>query len=260
MSTDSANLRYPFRLDGQLALVTGGFSGLGLGIARCLAAQGAQVVITTRRPEVHSESIDSLGATAYIVIADVTSSADRNRLYTEIKNQFSRPVSILVNNAGNHMKKPASEVSDEDFHNLMNTHLNTSFALARDLAPQMREAGHGSIVNLASMASYLGLPGIVGYTCAKTAVVGLTRSLAAEWAKDGIRVNAVAPGWISSPMTEAALGADPARKTKVIGRIMTGEMGHAEDVGWAVAYLCSPAARYITGTVLPVDGGASVGF
>jgi len=113
---------------------------------------------------------------------------------------------------------------------------------------------------IASMASYMGVPKIVAYTAAKCAVVGLTRALAAEWSVDNIRVNAIAPGWISTPMTDKAFNNDPERMNKVLGRTPMNKFGDPDDIGQAVVYLCSPASKFVTGTLFPVDGGAQIGF
>ncbi len=251
---------HPFSLQNELAIVTGGGTGLGLGISKSLAAQGARVVITGRRAEVLEAAAKEIGPGTLAVQADVTVAADRVRLLETVRTTCGRQAGILVNNAGVHLKKPAESVTDEEFASVVQTHLHASFALSRDISGEMRAQKHGVILMIASMASYMGLPSVVGYTCGKSGVVGLTRSLASEWSKDGVRVNAIAPGWIFSDMSSKALDADPARKAKVLGRIMTGKMGEPQDIGWTAAFLCSPAAQYITAAVIPVDGGASVGF
>jgi gluconate 5-dehydrogenase len=118
----------------------------------------------------------------------------------------------------------------------------------------------GSVLFISSMAALMGIPSVVAYSAAKSAYLGIVRSLATEWGPHGVRVNAIAPGWISSPMLEQALAGDPARKAKILGRISLGGFGAPEDIGHAVVYLSSPAAAYITGVVLPVDGGAAESF
>jgi gluconate 5-dehydrogenase len=124
----------------------------------------------------------------------------------------------------------------------------------------VRSEPGGAILNIASMAAILGIPSVVAYSAAKSAILGVTRSLAAELASQQIRVNAIAPGWIHSEMLDQALLGDPERMAKVRSRIMLGDLGQPEDIGWAAVYLCSPAARYVTGVCLPVDGGGSIGF
>jgi gluconate 5-dehydrogenase len=170
------------------------------------------------------------------------------------------PVTILINNAGIHLKKPAEQTTDEEFAGVLQTHVFGAFALTREVGRRMIQRRSGSILFIASMASFMGVPNIVAYTTAKTACVGLVRSLATEWGPHGVRVNAIAPGWIDSDMLEQALSGDPGRRTKILNRTPLGHFGKSDDIGWAAVYLASPAARFVTGVVLPVDGGASESF
>jgi gluconate 5-dehydrogenase len=250
----------PFQLQNDIALVTGGGTGIGLAIATALSQAGAQVCITGRREELLKSAVESIGENASYIAADITCPEDRDAILTHIKETHGAPVSILVNNAGQHHKAPALEVSDADFDALLDTHVKAGFALARDTAPAMLENGKGSIIFLASMTSFMGMPSVIGYTAAKTAVLGLTRALASEWSAQGVRVNAIAPGWISTPMTDKALGSDPQRKAKVLSRTPMQTMGKPEDIALAAVYLSSPAAAFVTGQCLAIDGGASIGF
>jgi len=256
------NESLPFSLRHDVALVTGGGTGIGLGIATALVQAGAKVILTGRRAPVLEQACDGLGGreVCRVVVGDVTQPKDRAAMLAEAEASFGQPLSILVNNAGNHLKQPAVDIQEEAFQGVMSTHVNAGFALSCEAQPQMLKAGRGSIVFLASMATFMGVPQVSVYTAAKCAVAGLTRSLAAEWSGQKIRVNAVAPGWIESPMLCKALDGDPARKAKILGRTPMGSFGQPDDVGQAVVYLCSPAARFVTGVVLPVDGGASIGF
>jgi gluconate 5-dehydrogenase len=165
-----------------------------------------------------------------------------------------------VNNAGNNLKKDAVHTTEEEFLNVMHTHVTGAFALSRRLIPAMKEHRKGNILFMASMASLMGLPRVIAYSAAKNAYVGMVRSLSTELSMDGIRVNAIAPGWIVSDMTRKALDSDPERKERVLRRTPMGRMGDPSDIAWAAVYLCSPAARFVTGVLLPVDGGASIGF
>ncbi|MGJ8640970.1 MAG: SDR family NAD(P)-dependent oxidoreductase [Opitutaceae bacterium] len=257
MTTQTAD---HFQLKGEVALITGGGSGIGFAMAKAFIDAGAQVCIAGRREDVLEQALSQLGATATSFAGDVTNAVDRANLLSHVQQVFDAPVSVLINNAGQNVKKPALEVSDEDFDALLDTHVKAGFALSRDVAPAMIEAGKGSIIFLASMASFMGVPNIIGYTAAKTAVLGLTRGLSAEWSAQGIRVNAIAPGWIHSPMTDKAFEGDPERKAKVLGRTPMNQMGQPKDIAQAAVYLCSPAAKFITGQCLNVDGGASIGF
>ena len=249
-----------FSLVGKSAIVTGGGTGIGLGVTKSIIEAGGKVLITGRREEKLKEVSDELGSNCVYFSGDMTSPADRERLVSEAENLLGSSLSFLINNAGNHLKKAAAEVSDDEFQNVMNIHVNASFALSRDFYPSMLKNGGGSIVMVASMTSYMGIPKIVAYTAAKCAVVGLTRGLAAEWSPDNIRVNAIAPGWISTPMTDKAFAGDPERMNKVISRTPMKKFGDPEDIGQAVVYLCSPASKFVTGTLFPVDGGAQIGF
>lgn len=249
----------PFSLTGQTAIVTGGGTGLGLGITRCLAQAGARVVITGRRPEVLQDAAAQLGDAVVPVVLDVTDTALLPDFVRDVETKVGAP-SILVNNAGVHVKKPALEMTDEDFDSVLRTHLTGAFALTRAVAPGMLAQGRGSLVFVSSMTAYMGMPLVTGYATAKTGVIGMVRTLSAEFAPKGVRVNAVAPGWIDTPMLRKAISADAERERKIRGRIQIEGFGAPEDVGWAVVYLCSEAARYVTGVILPIDGGGHASF
>ncbi|HML24294.1 MAG TPA: SDR family oxidoreductase, partial [Aggregatilinea sp.] len=169
-------------------------------------------------------------------------------------------ISILVNNAGIHLKKPVEDTTPAELQTVLDTHVMGAFALSRALIPSMKRRQHGHILFIASMASLMGLPQVVAYAAAKTAILGLMRTMAVELAPAGIRVNAIAPGWIESPMMRGALDSDPARKERVLSRTPMNAFGQPEDVGWAAVYLSAPAARFVTGTLLTVDGGISIGL
>lgn len=249
----------PFSLNGQLAIVTGGGTGLGLGIARCLIQAGARVIITGRREDVLSEAALTLGSSTVPMVYDVTDTKAAPAFAKAVISQHGVP-DILVNNAGIHVKKPALEMTDEDFDNVLRTHLSGAFALTRAVAPAMLERGSGSLVFISSMTAYMGMPLVAGYSTAKSGVVGLVRTLSSEFAPKGVRVNAIAPGWIDTPMLQRAIEADAERARKIRGRIQMEGFGSPDDVGLAAVYLSSPAARYVTGVILPVDGGGHASF
>jgi gluconate 5-dehydrogenase len=250
---------YPFRLDGQRALITGGSAGLGFAIAEAMTTAGAGVTITGRREAALRRACDQLGSQARYIVHDVTDLALVPHLVRDVEDRFG-PLDILVNNAGNHLKKPAVETSDAEFAQVITTHLFGSYALSRECGRRMMERGRGSIILILSMAALFGIPQVSAYTAAKSALLGLTRSLATEFSPRGVRVNAIAPGWIETAMTRHAHQNDPARTVRVLERTPLGRMGEPEDVGYAAVYLSSPAARFVTGIVLPVDGGVSIGF
>ncbi|MEM0966308.1 MAG: SDR family oxidoreductase [Verrucomicrobiota bacterium] len=245
----------PFTLEGETALITGGGSGLGYGMAECFVHSGAKVVIVGRNETTLSEAVDGLGNRASYLVHDVT---DLGRADTLI--QEAGDVSILINNAGVHLKKPAHETTPEKFAAVMQTHVSAAQALTRAALPAMLERHHGNILFTASMSAIIGMPSVTAYSAAKSALVGMTRSLTAEVAKDGIRVNAIAPGWIETPMLRKAIGGDTERTNKILSRTPMERFGDPSDIGWAAVYLCSPAARFVSGVLLPVDGGAAIGF
>lgn len=249
----------PFLLDGALALITGGGSGLGLAMAKCMAAAGARVVLAGRGEEKLKQAAAQIGGQAGYVTHDVTDLPATPGLVEKVTRRFG-PISILVNNAGIHLKKAATETTDEEFLQVLTTHVLGAHALSRAVAPGMMERGNGSILFIASMASLIGIPKVVAYSAAKSAYLGMVRALATELSPRGVRVNAIAPGWIETAITRAAMQGDPARREKVLGRTPMGRFGEADDVGMAAVYLCSPAAKFVTGVVLPVDGGVSIGF
>lgn len=248
-----------FDLTGQTALITGGGTGLGLGMARCLLAAGACVVLVGRRKEELDKACAALGANAFGLPGDVTNLNTAPGLLDQAE-KVAGAVNLLINNAGVHLKKPATETTDAEFAAVLQTHVFGAFALTREVGRRMVKRRSGCVLFTASMASFMGLPSIVAYSAAKSAYLGMVRTLASEWGPHGVRVNAIAPGWIGSDMLDQALRGDQARKAKILGRIPMGGFGEPEDVGWAAVYLASPAAKYINGVVLPVDGGAAASF
>lgn len=249
----------PFSVAGELALVTGGGTGIGLAIARCLVQAGARVVLAGRRRAIVNAAAESIGPAATPMDFDVSESGAATNLIASIEQKLG-PVTLLVNNAGVHLKKAAIDTTDAEFEGVMATHVFGAHALTRAVAPAMIKSGHGSVVFIASMASLMGIPKVVAYSAAKSAVLGMVRTLATELSPHGVRVNAVAPGWIETDMSRGALAGDPERLKKILSRTPAGRLGSVDDVGHAVVYLASPAAAFVTGAVLPVDGGASIGF
>jgi NAD(P)-dependent dehydrogenase (short-subunit alcohol dehydrogenase family) len=253
------NAPLPFRLDDEIALITGGGTGIGLGIAKCFVAAGAKVIIVGRREDVLAEAVGSLGPGASCRVHDVCRFDESDTLVKSIAADIGRPT-ILVNNAGTHLKKTAVQTSMDEFRAIMDTHVLAAHSLSRSVLPGMISAKKGSILFIASMASYLGIPQVAAYSAAKNAYVGMVRSMAADYSGDGVRVNAIAPGWIQTPGLDRALAGDEPRLHKILGRTPMGRLGDPADIGWAAVFLCSPAAAFVTGCILPIDGGASIGF
>lgn len=243
----------------KIALVTGGGSGLGLAIATKFTQSNIETIIVGRNEEKLKTAKDALGDLCHIKIFDITHFAAVPAFVQEITAEFGT-IDILVNNAGINLKKEFIEVTDEDFQTIINTNLNAVFTLSREVVKFMLPQASGCIINISSMAAQYGIPKVVAYSAGKSAIDGMTRAMAVDLSPKGIRVNAIAPGFIYSAMTHKALNSDPERKARVFARTPMGKMGEAEDIGEAAYFLASDAAKYITGVVLPVDGGNSIGF
>ena len=248
-----------FSLEGQLALVTGGGTGIGLEIARCMATAGATVIITGRREEVLRGAAAELGEAVHYLVNDVTDLGAIEEMVAEVEASYG-PLDILVNNAGINLKKPALEVTDEEFSRILHTNLHSVFALTRACGRRMVAREKGVILMISSMAAYYGIDRVVAYAASKSAVEGMVKVLASEFSAHGVRVNAIAPGFIETAMSRTAMNSDPDRRDRAMRRTPMGKFGQPEDIGHAAVFLASEAARYITGASLPVDGGNSIGF
>jgi NAD(P)-dependent dehydrogenase (short-subunit alcohol dehydrogenase family) len=165
-----------------------------------------------------------------------------------------------VNNAGINLKKDLVDVTDEEFQNILQTNVLGVFAISREVAKIMLAQSHGSIINISSMASQYGIPKVIAYTASKSAIEGMTRAMAVELSPAGIRVNCIAPGFIATKMSATALNNDPERKDRVLKRTPMAKLGTPEDIANTAYFLASDASAFITGTVIPVDGGNSIGF
>lgn len=251
-STGQAS-RIRFDFSGCRVLVTGGSSGIGAGLAAAFASAGAEVTITGRRA--HASDYDAdLSRYRYHPL-ELTDTDAITALAAELVG-----LDVLVNNAGAVLPGGRSEYLPDVFEEALRINLAGAFRMAsacRDLLKASALAGGASIVNMASMSSYFGIPIVPGYGAAKAGVVQMTKALAVAWAADGIRVNAVAPGHVSSNMT-APMQASDALSKPVLARTPLRRWGTPEDVAGAVLFLASPAAGFITGQTLPVDGGYSI--
>lgn len=243
----------------KVAIVTGGASGLGLAISKLLVDRGMHVVMVGRNEDSLKAVAADLGVRASYFVSDLSKLGEIPNLIENIYTKFSR-IDVLVNNAGINLKKAFVEVTDEEFASVLQTNLQSVFSISREVVKKMIIAQQGAIVNISSMAARYGIPKVIAYSAAKTGIEGMTRAMATELSPLGIRVNCVAPGFIKTAMSAKALDADPERKQKVISRTPMGRMGEPKDVAEAVYYLCSDSSSYVTGVVLPVDGGNSIGF
>jgi NAD(P)-dependent dehydrogenase (short-subunit alcohol dehydrogenase family) len=248
-----------FSLTGKRALITGGGSGLGLAVARCVAAAGAEVVLAGRRDDVLQQAAAAIGPKAYAAVLDLADIASIAGFAKAVEDRHG-PIDILVNNAGNTVKKPFELSTIADLDSVLDVHLRGALELTRQFLPGQMARNSGSVIFTASMTSFIGQPLVLSYTAAKTALTGVVRGLSAEFSARGVRVNAVAPGWIDTDLFRKATDGDPARKAKILGRIQMSRLGEADEIGWACVFLASSAAGYVTGQTLIVDGGAVVGF
>lgn len=248
-----------FDLTGRVAIVTGGGSGLGFAIAKCLASAGATIVITGRRENMLKNACKSIGNRAHYCVHDITNTDHAKNFINKIVTLHGR-CDILVNNAGCHCKKNVQDVSIQDFRDLFDVHLYGAFALSQAAIPFMRTQKQGSIVFISSMSALIGMTNVCAYGSAKSAILGLTRCLAGDVSADGIRVNAIIPGFIDTPMFHHAVDSDPFRQQKILNHTPMRAFGKPEDIGWATVYLCSNAGSFVNGTTITVDGGCAIGF
>ena len=236
-----------------IAVITGGNKGLGLAQSSRFLEAGYEVHVVARS----RSEFDTLDGAAHFVERDIAEDLDAGWL-SDI-HASSGPVAALVNNAGVHLKKPVWEVAPDELDKVLDINVRAMFAACGRYVNLHKKTG-GAIVNVSSMAGIMALPSAAAYVTAKTAVVGLTRSVAVDAAQFGIRCNAVSPGFIDTDMTRAVLAKDPDRRKKIEARIPTGTFGSPGDVADAVHYLASDRAKYVNGVNLPVDAGFSIGF
>lgn len=245
----------PFDLSGRLAVVTGANRGIGLGMATALAAAGADIIgvsatIASSDSPVE-RAVTALGRSFEPRAVDF---ADRDAVVALGDELATHAPDILVNNAGTIERAPAAEHPLELWDRVIEVDLSSQFVLTQRVARPMLERGSGKVIFTASLLSFQGGINVPGYASAKSGIAGLTKALANEWASRGVNVNAIAPGYIATDNTRA-LRDDPARARSILERIPAGRWGHADDMGGAVVFLASPASDYVSGVVLPVDGG-----
>ena len=249
----------PTAQEKRIALITGGGSGIGLAIAEKFVIAGIHTVIVGRDRQKLTAAAEQLGPACYPIPADLNDLAAIPALVQQVIGRFGH-IDILVNNAGINMKKEFTDVTDEDFDRILHTNVKAVFALSREVVKTMLPHGKGNVINISSMASQYGIPKVIAYTAAKSAIEGMTRAMAVELSPMGILVNCIAPGFIATDMSAKALNGDAERKQKVFSRTPLGRLGDPADIGDAALFLASDQAKYLTGVVLPVDGGNSIGF
>ncbi|MDB2439309.1 2-dehydro-3-deoxy-D-gluconate 5-dehydrogenase KduD [Hellea sp.] len=244
-----------FDLTGKTALVTGANTGLGQGMAIALAKAGADIALIGRSaPTDTLAQIAKTGVKSHSILTDLSTADNVESIVAEAVSELGR-ADILVNNAGIIKRNEAIDFTPDEWDAVMNVNLRTLFFLSQAFAKHVvAEKQSGKIINIASMLTFQGGIRVPSYTASKSGVGGLTKALANEWAKHGINVNAIAPGYFATNNT-AALQADEQRNKEILGRIPAGRWGHPDDMGGAVVFLASAASDYVQGITLPVDGG-----
>lgn len=248
-----------FRLDGRAAIVTGAGRGLGRGMALALTRAGAQVSLWDVQADdlrTAAEEIRALGGTASIDVVDVTDGGQVEAGVAEAVGRFGR-LDILVNNAGVTTRSPFEALEESEWLRVMSVNLTGVYQCCKSAARRMIDQGGGSVINIASISGLVGNRGgdNSAYCASKGGIIALTRSLAVEWAARGVRVNAIAPGYFVTPMTDRLKQRDPGFYKELVGRVPLGRFGEAGDLAGAVVFLAGPASAFVTGHVLVVDGG-----
>jgi len=252
----------PFDLSGRVAIVTGGNGGIGLGMAQGLAGAGAAVVIAARNRDKSQAAVAAIiasGAQGAFIALDVADPASCRDLVRQTVKRFGR-LDILVNNAGMSIRKPPQDYAVAEWQAVLDTNLTGPLVCCQAAHPVMKEQGGGKIINIGSMMSLFGAAYAAAYSASKGGLVQLTRSLATAWAADNIQVNAVLPGWIDTELTQAARHQVPGLNERILRRTPAGRWGEPQDLAGIAVFLASPAADFVTGAAIPVDGGYSAEF
>ena len=242
-----------FDLTGKVALVTGGNGGIGLGMARGHASQGATVMVAGRDGEKNRRAGALLGGKADAIAVDLADEAGARAVVDKTVKKFGR-LDILINNAGINIRKPPQDFALEEWQRVLDINLTSLFVCCQAAYPHMKTRG-GKIINIGSMTSIFGASFAAPYGASKGAVVQLTKSLAVAWAPDNIQVNAVLPGWIDTELTETAREQVAGLHEKVVARTPAGRWGTPDDMAGIAMFLAGPASDFVTGTAIPVDGG-----
>jgi len=247
-----------FDLTGKVAIVTGGNGGIGLGMALGLAQAGAKIAVVGRNAEKSAGAVqqlaDETNVETLVVTADLAHADQVERVAAEVLDRFGR-IDILFNNAGINIRKPPHELSLEDWHTVLDVNLTSAFLLSKAVYPALKRAGGGKIINIGSMTSIFGSSFAPAYATSKGGIVQLTKSMALAWAPDRIQVNAILPGWFDTELTEKARQEIPGLHERVLARIAHGRWAKPADMAGTAVWLASPASDYVTGIVVPVDGG-----
>jgi len=244
-----------FDLNGRTALITGATGGIGAEVAKALHSQGAEVVLTGTRQQALDDLMDALGDRRHALTANLSNRDDVAGLADQAADKLGKSVDILVNNAGITRDGLMMRMKDDDWDAVMEVNLNAAMILSRAVLRGMMKNRWGRIIQMSSIVGYTGNPGQANYAAAKAGMTGFTKALAAEVASRGITANVIAPGFISTPMTDA-LTDD--QKANLLGNVPAGRLGEAREIAAAVAYLASEEAGYMTGATLHINGGMAM--
>jgi 2-dehydro-3-deoxy-D-gluconate 5-dehydrogenase len=248
-----------FDLSGKVAIVTGGNSGIGLGMAQGLAQAGATIVVAARNEEKSERAVETIkqsGGSAFAVACDVSKQDSVQDMVDNVLNTYGH-IHILVNNAGTNIRKRPEDLSFEDWRKVLDTNLDSAFLCSQACYPTMKKAGGGKILNNGSMLSLFGSPWGSAYAASKGGIVQLTKALATAWAQDNIQVNCFLPGWIDTPMTIDARNQVEGLNERVLARTPAKRWGTIDDFRGIAVFLASSASDFITGAAIPIDGGFS---
>ena len=245
-----------FDLTGRVAVVTGGNGGIGLGMAKGLAAAGAAVVLAARNAEKAEAAVAELGGKSVFIALDVADEASCREMIARVAERSGR-LDVLVNNAGTSIRKPPQNYTAAEWHAVLETNLTGAFLCSQAAHPIMKRSGGGKMINIGSMFALFGSGYAAPYAASKGALVQLTKSLAVAWAEDNIQVNAVLPGWIDTELTRDARRQVAGLHERVLARTPAGRWGVPEDLAGIAVFLASAASDFITGAAIPVDGGFS---
>ena len=247
-----------FKLNGKMALITGSSAGIGFALARALGEAGAHVVINGRHAQKVQEAatlLKSEGIKVSESVFDVTDSASVSAAVNNIESQVGA-IDILINNAGMQIRGPLHEYKDEDWHTLMRTNLDSVYYVGKTVAQHMIPRGRGKIINICSVQSELGRPGIAPYTASKGAIKMFTKGMAIDWGQFGIQVNGIGPGYFKTELNQKLVD-DPQFSSWLVGRTPSRRWGDVEDLGGAAVFLASDASKFVNGHILYVDGGVT---
>lgn len=251
------NVLDTFQLKGRRALITGSSAGIGQALAEALAQAGAHVILNGRsagKVDVAMRELQARGLSASSAVFDVTDPDAVRAAVDQI--EIGGPVDILVNNAGMTIRGPLHEYADSDWHRIMKTNLDSVYYVGQAVAKKMIPRGYGKIINICSVQSELGRPGVAPYSASKGAVKMLTKGMAIDWGPFGINVNGIGPGYFKTELTQKLVD-DPTFSAWLIGRTPSRRWGETQDLGGAAVFLASDASRFVNGHILYVDGGVT---